>query len=61
MLENKINKYIKTENTQSNLPFKRVAKNFYTTKFKLPPIEYLKKTSQKYLKNKISKIIFFKF
>ena len=49
-LEKKINESIKTETTQSNLPFKNVEKNFNTKKFKLPPIEYLKKPSKNDLK-----------
>ena len=53
-LEKKINESIKTETTQSNLPFKNVEKNFNTKKFKLPPIEYLKKPSKNDLKFKNS-------
>ena len=46
-LEKKINENLKTETTQPNLPFKNIEKNFNTKKFKLPPIEYLKKTFKK--------------
>ena len=44
-LEKKINENIKAETTHPNLPFKNVEKNLNTQKFKLPPIEYLKKSS----------------
>ena len=44
-LEKKIDEDIKTETTQPNLPFKKVETNINIKKFKLPPIEYLKKPS----------------
>jgi len=47
---NKIYEDIKTRDTQPHLPFKGAEKTINSKKFKLPPIEYLKKTSQKYLK-----------
>ena len=49
--ENKSYEDIKTTTTQPNLPFRKAAKNFNTKKFKLPPFEYLKKASKKYLKS----------
>ena len=49
--ENKIYEDIKTKTTQPNLPFRNAEKNFNTKKFKLPPFEYLKKASKKYLKS----------
>ena len=49
--ENKIYEDIETKTTQPNLPFRKAAKNFNTKKFKLPPFEYLKKASKKYLKS----------
>ena len=49
-LEKKVNKNIKIGTTQSNLPFEKVEKNFNTKEFKLPPIEYLKKSSKNDLK-----------
>ena len=49
--ENKIYEDIKTETTQSKLPFKNDEKKFNTKKFMLPPFEYLKKASKKYLKS----------
>ena len=49
-LEKKIDEDIKTETTQPNLPFKKVETNINIKKFKLPPIEYLKKPSKNDLK-----------
>ena len=49
-MENKIHENIITETTQPNLPFRNAEKNFHTKKFKLPPIEYLKKSSKSDLK-----------
>ena len=49
--ENKIYEDIETKTTQPNLPFRKANKNFNTKKFKLPPFEYLKKASKKYLKS----------
>lgn len=45
-LEKKINENIKTETTQPNLPFRNVEKNYNIKKYKLPPVEYLKKISE---------------
>jgi len=49
-LEKKVNENIKIGTTQSNLPFEKVEKNFNTKEFKLPPIEYLKKSLKNDLK-----------
>jgi len=53
-LEKKNNENFKTETIQPNLPFKNIEKNFNTKKFKLPPIEYLKKPSKNDLKSENS-------
>ncbi len=47
----KIYEDIKTETTQSNLPFRDDKKSFNTKKFILPPFEYLKRVSKKHLQS----------
>ncbi len=53
-MKKKNNENFKTETIQPNLPFKNIEKNFNTKKFKLPPIEYLKKPSKNDLKSENS-------
>tara|TARA_B100001123_G_scaffold252400_1_gene281593 strand:+ start:356 stop:2458 length:2103 start_codon:yes stop_codon:yes gene_type:complete len=48
--ENETLQNIKTETTQSNLPFINIEKKTNIKKIKLPPVEYLKKASKKYSK-----------
>ena len=45
--EKKINETIENEIIQPNLPFKNIEKNSSKKKFKLPPIDYLKKPVKK--------------
>ncbi len=49
-LENNKNENTLIENAQPNLPFRSFEKKFNTTKFRLPPIEYLKKPTKNKLK-----------
>ena len=52
VFENNNYENIASENVQPNLPFGYGKKNLGSAKFKLPPLEYLKKSSNKNLKSK---------